>query len=167
MLRIKISSDLVSLDTLNSTHKWIPNSSQIRPCQEVIEEKNKTIEKISNEWNSFYDFILHSVFKMNYLVDSKGIKRITFISNTTKLKNWVFEPVLFRYNIHPDSNHWVLWNLDVNFSHDYQEEFINSKISELLYKQTGSDNFQFVWYKNPKPSIPQFYHIQVFWILVN
>jgi hypothetical protein len=40
---------------------------------------------------------------------------------------------------------------------------INKIITKNLQNITGSDNFDFAWYKNPKPTIKEFFHVQVFW----
>ena len=78
---------------------------------------------------------------------------------------------MFRYNIIPESNHWVLWYLEKDFSFDFPDELINQIINEQIKFVLGlcsdsnlDSNFQFAWYKNPNPTIPEFYHVQVFWI---
>lgn len=77
---------------------------------------------------------------------------------------WIFKPSIFRYNVLPESNHWILWNSEQNFNHDYSDLLINQLISNFIINIIGHDNYQFVWYKNPKPTIPEFFHVQVFWI---
>ena len=46
----------------------------------------------------------------------------------------------------------------------HSDQTINEIISMNLLKITKSSDFDFVWYKNPKPSITNFFHVQVFWI---
>lgn len=38
-------------------------------------------------------------------------------------------------------------------------------IAEALQLRLGHGNFEFVWYLNPKMTIPDVYHVQVFWHL--
>ena len=52
----------------------------------------------------------------------------------------------------------------IDFNYDYDIDIINKVIeNHLSYHTILGDPFQFVWYKNPKPTIPEFYHVQVFW----
>ena len=40
---------------------------------------------------------------------------------------------------------------------------INQDIYESLFALLGDKNFEFIWYENPKMTIPEIYHLQVFW----
>ena len=69
----------------------------------------------------------------------------------------------------PESNHWILWCLEKDFSFDFPDELINQIIEEkikFVLDLESNIDFQFAWYKNPKPTIPEFYHVQVFWIIL-
>jgi len=46
------------------------------------------------------------------------------------------------------------------------EEEISKDITEALRNLVGGDNFQFVWYENPKMTIPGLFHVQVFWTTI-
>jgi hypothetical protein len=72
---------------------------------------------------------------------------------------------MFPYDIKCDeTNHWVLLNSTKDFNYDFNIDIINKVIeNHLSYHTILGAPFQFVWYKNPKPTIPEFYHIQVFW----
>ena len=39
-----------------------------------------------------------------------------------------------------------------------------SKSLNLFAPPAAPVDFDFVWYENPKMSVPDFYHVQVFWI---
>lgn len=163
MLRNKILCDLESLDKINQLYPWIPNSSTIRPSPEDLNKKKIFSSQILNEYKSYYDFILNTVFKANYSINQDGKKYIdpNDLINCSNNK-WVFEPSMFRYNLEANSNHWILWNIDNDFTFNYSDEIINNIICDFLSEL--SNEFEFAWYKNPKPTIPEFFHVQVFWI---
>ena len=50
---------------------------------------------------------------------------------------------------------------------DIPDNEINNDIDNSLYELMGHKNFEFVWYENPKMSVPEIYHVQVFWHLLN
>ena len=169
MLRNRIACDLKNLDDLNKIYPWIPNSISIRPKPIDIEKKKILSMEIQSDWNTYSDYILHVIFGYKYYVNDYG-KKITPINNFSPSCNqnkWVFAPSMFRYNIIPESNHWILWCLEKDFSFDFPDELINQIIEEkikFVLDLESNIDFQFAWYKNPKPTIPEFYHVQVFWI---
>lgn len=168
MLRNRVDSDSEILDKLNKLYPWIPNSKSIRPSPQIIEKKKHLIQQIELNWKSPKDYIIHTIFGEKYYVDEefdnkKFVPSKNFKSNNYK---WFFQPSIFPYNLEcKETNHWVLWNSEKNFDFDFPEEEINEIIKRHLFYHTQiGTSFEFVWYKNPKPTIKDFYHIQVFWI---
>ena len=49
---------------------------------------------------------------------------------------------------------------------DISDIEITSDILDSLKNILKHDNFEFVWYENPKMSVPEVYHVQVFWHLI-
>lgn len=143
MLQCRVSSNINDLNELNKDFFWIPNEISIRPDTVTLQRKHAECEQILRIWPTFYEYIFSTVFSQ-------------------APTSWVFIPSTFRYNLHPNANHYVLWNSDHDFIFDYDEEFINNKIKGELAKIYP--NYDFVWYKNPKPTVIEFYHVQVFWI---
>lgn len=168
MLRTRIDSDLETLDRLNKIYSWIPNSKSIRPSPQIIEKKKHLIQQIELNWMSPKDYIVHTIFGEKYYVDREetGYKKFTRPEYFKLNRKWSFQPSMFPYNLEStETHHWVLWNYDKDFDYDYPEEEINEIIKRNLFYHTEIGTpFQFVWYKNPKPTIKEFYHIQVFWI---
>jgi hypothetical protein len=159
MIRNKIDSDIKSLNELNKKYSWLPNENMIRPSSQDIANKKILISKINTEWLSTKDYILNSVFGLNY-IDENGIK---FVKDTKNINEWIFEPSIFRYNLEEGSNHYILWNSKYRFQDEIDNDIINNIITCELIKIIGSSDFDFAWYKNPKPTVPEFYHLQVFW----
>jgi hypothetical protein len=163
MIRNIISSELNNLDILNIKFNWIPNSKQIRPDEKTLTEKNKELDIIELEWNSLKDYILHTVFDKNYVYQSNK----KFVLDDVICDNYKFTPSSFRYNLDHKSNHYILWlpkftmNLNINESFIL---YINKILNKEIYKLLNHYNFDFAYYINPKPSIIDYFHVQVFWI---
>ena len=158
MLRCKISPDHECLNKLHEQFKWIPNSENIRPTPAVLEAKVATLEIIDQQWMSCKDFILHKVFKRECkkIVDRYYVPDMNIDETTI-----VFAPNEFPYSIET-GNHWVLWYgcIEQPYSDDRINMDVNKELQRVL---EGSQNYDFAWYENPKMSIPDFYHIHVFW----
>ena len=43
------------------------------------------------------------------------------------------------------------------------DEEITRDIDEAIKEIVNHDNYKFVWYVNPKMTIPEVFHVQVFW----
>jgi len=98
------------------------------------------------------------------LVEKKAL--LNTIKNMFEdITGWIFKPTNFRYIIPESTNHWILWNTDFDMNWKPNPSDINEIIYTFLYKHNAnSDTFDFAWYINPKPSITQYFHVQVFWI---
>lgn len=154
-----INSDKDNLNNLHKIYNFLPNSDTIRPSPEDLIKKREILNIIDKEWLSLKDYILHNVFNLEY-IQKNGLK---FVPNKSSIQEWIFEPSTFKYNLN-NSNHYILWNSDKKFYEDFQEDFINNFIEKELRNLLNHNNFNFAWYKNPKPTVLDFYHVQVFWI---
>ncbi len=129
----QISSDISSLNELSRTYPWIPNESSIRPSPEVMIKKCMVNQHIQRDWPSLSTYIQQTIFRGR--------------------KCWIFEECMFPYQT--KGKHYILWNTDFPFTH----EFNNKDMYEEIEKYVKGD---FVYYKNPKPTVLEFYHVQVF-----
>ncbi len=157
-LRCKISSDLKELNKLHREYPWIPNDSMIRPNDNTLEVKQHFNRYIENMWMSPKDYILAKHFKYNTDMEDGHL----YVPEV-KQNEWCFSESMFPYNVKPETNHYVLWNSSADYYQHFEESEINRLITENLKKITEA-KFDFVWYINPKPSIPELWHCQVFWI---
>ena len=107
-------------------------------------------------------YILHTVFNLE-IVQKNGLKFV-ICEKPTEITEWVFAPSTFRYNLSKNSNLYILWNSTKKFYDDISDIIINEYITKELKILLSHDNFNFAWYKNPKPTVLDFYHVQVFWI---
>jgi hypothetical protein len=159
MIRNRISSDIQDLNELHKKYWWIPDETMIRPTPKILEDKRHFSNYILHNWMSFRDFILDTHFK--YPVDVEDGQ--LYILNKVEKSEWNFTRSIFPYNLSENVNHYVLWNSYYDYSADFDDLTINTIIKDTLESMLGTD-FDFAWYKNPKPSIPELYHVQVFWI---
>lgn len=164
MIRNKISSDLTVLNILHELHIWIPNEYMIRPTIETIQKKLQVMYDIENQWQSTRDYILYHVFKQHIKIDSITAKVFVPTSHIEESAQWTLQPCMFPYAIPKHAHHDVLWNSEHPFEKEFDSEVINNHITTILKSRLHHDNFDFAWYKNPKPSVLDFYHVQVFWI---
>jgi hypothetical protein len=109
---------------------------------------------------SFRDFILDTHFK--YRIDIEDGHK--YVVEEVKKSEWNFGKSLFPYDLSNEVNHYVLWNSMYDYFNDFSDTVINNIIAETLVAMLGTDQFDFAWYVNPKPSIPELWHCQVFWI---
>ena len=153
----KIHSDLKTLNEYNKEYSWIPNEYQIRPTEMLINMKKNLMDKIEKEYNSTRDYILIQLFYKNgEIVDGK----LKVKEENIKLNK--FDVCRFRYQIDPQSFHYIMWY--TCSKETLTEEEINNDIKKEIYNIIKSDNYSFIWYENPNMTIDDIYHVQVFWV---
>ena len=72
----------------------------------------------------------------------------------------IFSKNKYPYQLPTNTNHYIMW-------YTYQPETdsdINQDIFNSLKNMLKNTNFNFVWYENPKQTIPELFHVQIFWI---
>ncbi len=160
LLRNKISSDIQDLNELHTKYWWIPNENMIRPTQKMIEDKRQVSESILYNWMSFKDFILHNIFNCPYDTEDGHL----YVPDSVINYEWHFSKSIFPYDVPSGVNHYVLWNSQFDYFKQFDDSVINTIITDTLESMVSPNDFDFAWYKNPKPSIPELYHVQVFWV---
>lgn len=159
MIRNRIDPNLENLDELNDKYQWVPGRENIRPCEEVINKKDKWIENLSNFYENEKQYVLSDIFNFDSYFDSGKLVVKDFDIKET----FVFKENMFPYNLPFNTNHYVIW-----YTYDETDEKrINKDIELSLFNLLGNNKFDFVWYENPKKSLPDMNHYQVFWISLN
>ena len=156
----KINPCYTNLDMLNSIYKWIPSSENIRPIEDIIKKKDIDSKTNSIIYSTNIDQVLIRYFNIKKKINRINNKFESKI-NIDNLSEKVFIPNEYPYNVPEGTNHYVMWYTYDNIS----DEIITSDISSELYNLLNHLNFEFVWYKNPKMTIPEILHVQVFWHL--
>ncbi|KAJ3446245.1 n-acetylglucosamine-induced protein [Anaeramoeba flamelloides] len=147
MIRGKIDSNPEVLNQLHQIHPWVPSGSQIRPSKSTLEIKRQEMS------TNFYDINLFSeqLFGVGWSEAQNG-----------KGKSKTFQPNKYPYDVSPKTHHYIIWYpYRNNFLTDEQ---ITQDILEEIKCLVGSESgFDFCWYENPKMTIADIYHVQVFW----
>eukprot|EP00286_Rhodomonas_abbreviata_P026844 CAMPEP_0181294494 /NCGR_PEP_ID=MMETSP1101-20121128/3635_1 /TAXON_ID=46948 /ORGANISM="Rhodomonas abbreviata, Strain Caron Lab Isolate" /LENGTH=224 /DNA_ID=CAMNT_0023399165 /DNA_START=87 /DNA_END=758 /DNA_ORIENTATION=+ len=188
-IRSRIPSDYHLLAQYHKYHPWIPNSDQIRPNPEIKAAKLKTIQDIEATYRSSTDYILSSVFRFPTIFDRYNNKmKIAGVSDAETFSSWSdqvlhtlftnnpsikplqFAPNKFPYCLSGGGHHYVMWYSTNRLLKGDSE--INHDITRCIKKdmqargQKGKD-FDFAWYVNPKMTVPQLAHVQVFWAVLD
>ncbi|UJR36902.1 hypothetical protein I4U23_029615 [Adineta vaga] len=187
MIRQNISSSLESMQELHLKYGWIPGAESIRPDAEIREKKENYIKNMLTRYASLQDFVLHKFFGLKPVVEGNWtnsklhvpIAEIT-AARTAEIKDsnrhpFRLVPNLFSYRVPAGTNHYVIWfllngdeTIDPITKSPLTNDEITLSIEEALQQLLGptKDQFSFVWYLNPKPTIVSdvLYHVQVFWI---
>jgi hypothetical protein len=146
MLRCPISSSINVLECFHEIHSWIPGQDQIRPPMDVIQSKLDRIVELGADWDSMTDYLLANVFNKppSRCPQSNKLEvRDRDISGLIK-----FLPNEFPYQV--SGNHWILWFGTI----EHEKPVITNHLTRLLQDYLGHDQFDFVWYENPKMTIP-------------
>tara|TARA_E500000178_G_C16852483_1_gene675814 strand:+ start:176 stop:676 length:501 start_codon:yes stop_codon:yes gene_type:complete len=157
-INCKINPCNTNLDMLNSIYNWIPSSENIRPIEDIINKKDVDYKTYNILYSTNIDQILIRYF--NY---PKKFNRINnkfeskFSINEIKQKKFIENE--YPYSVPKNTYHYIMWYTYDNIS----DEQITKDIYSELYNKLNNSNFEFVWYKNPKMSIPEIFHVQVFW----
>jgi len=155
-VRSRIPSDLNELDKLNAVHKWIPGRHQVRPTQEQVSAKAYHVQYIRQNFYSEVDYILKTAFGLSSTRidglhsvdrDNLGVKKV-FVEN--------------KFPYQTQGKHYVMW-----YTYKPDEVQVTKDIEEAILGIVGNESFQFGWYENPKMTIPDIYHVQVFWAVVS
>jgi hypothetical protein len=162
LVRARVSSDIAELNILNLVYPWIPNATQIRPTPDQLVAKHASTAELNQAWRSMRDYILHSVFERPVCLDTDNKLCAAGSEDTTPTLSIRFCPNPYPYNTQEGGLHYVLW-----FNcHDEPNLNVNKIVAKELRTLLGHENFDFAWYCNPKMSLPDFYHVQVFWVLL-
>ena len=167
--RCQISSDVDGLELLHQKTKWIPGQVNIRPKAAEKKAKNEKINAEQAQYASGMDYIFDHVFECESKKDDSGLLAV---SNKEELTQEVFKPNRFPYHLHPKTQHYVMWYSsgdETTISAEKITKDINKEIKKIVDKDDSidkkdKDNYDFVWYFNPKMTVSDVYHAQVFWI---
>ena len=158
-LNCKIPSSRNKLDILNKFYSWIPSGSMVS-----TKKDKKVIDAINyqkNYYQSNVDLVLIKYFNLPGKINRETNKVFSKLKlSELKLKTLVKNE--FPYMIPKNTEQYIMWYTYNNIT----DNEITSDINELLEKLLNHNNFEFVWYENPKMSIPEVFHLQVFWHLV-
>eukprot|EP00697_Spironema_sp_BW2_P000817 gnl/Spiro4/11098_TR5885_c0_g1_i1.p2 gnl/Spiro4/11098_TR5885_c0_g1~~gnl/Spiro4/11098_TR5885_c0_g1_i1.p2 ORF type:complete len:207 (-),score=48.24 gnl/Spiro4/11098_TR5885_c0_g1_i1:102-686(-) len=185
----RISNDLDALERLNRRHPWMPGRDNVRPTPEVRAAKEKYLVEVATLYASEGDFILNTIFDLPLATDADGKLYVPLRANLPRLRRFVNN--LYPYVLPHGTVHSVMWYTygpdglsDEQISQDIAADLgaqlggvplvaanavgtgappPHAHVASTTNSTHGVAPFEFVWYENPKMSIPDIYHVQVFW----
>ena len=161
VLNCKISSNVDDLEVLRTVHSWLPGRETVRPTPELRAVKEASLAEVHNTFCSMRDYILQSVFGYAPERDPETGKLFVAPERWRTQQKHIFDRNLFSYNVPQGTRHYIMWYAPDHPSDDAE---ITRDITEALRIRTHTENgFEFAWYENPKMTIPDVYHVQVFW----
>jgi hypothetical protein len=103
--------------------------------------------------------------------DTDHVRKVSDTTSTTLMRKKMtscdfegmikFVPCDFPYQIHESGHHYVLWyGSPVPVAEDVVDRDIRAAIQDIVGPETP---YLFAWYINPKQTIPDIFHVQVFW----
>lgn len=138
-MRGKISSDLNTLEDLHQTYLWIPGRQHIRPNTDLIKDKLTKILDLNSWSKEYFGVHLQDALQGKYKY------------------SYYFGKNEYSYVVPEGTNHFILW-FPVDFP--LPDKTVDDILEKEVLKRKGTD---YVWYENPKMSVPQIWHVQVFW----
>lgn len=190
----RVDCDPENLHRLHTTRNWVPTRDSIRPDATTLRRKLRYFERNEAKYRSRVDMILHEIFQLENTILPDG--RISVEEEKSDVKK-IFVQNMFPYSVPEGTNHYVMFytykpnedeiNRDIKdgikhvISHgvsriDFKDHTANTSTSTEAKEENNSKDkdvkldFEYIWYENPKMSIPhtpfsgeRLYHVQVFW----
>lgn len=170
----KIESDKKVLGATHACFPWIPGEHQIRPSLADLEKKASEMIRIECFYRTITDFIYDFIFDFKTCLDSSGKLYVPELAMSDRgvdakpskysQQRKVFAPNAYPYKVSQGTQHSLMWYSDGSPGGGDSE--INADIYSALASELGHEQFEYVWYENPKMTIPGVYHVQVFWHVV-
>lgn len=164
-LNCRVSPDIDKLTQYNKEYSWIPGIDNIRPSEFILENKKKYFEYIDKWYESMFDYIMINIFELKSTLNNFGKLKILDIKEGKNKAKLRFIKNEFYYNLPEQTNHYVIWYYNTDNSY-ISDDRIRDDINKELVKIVKNKNYKFIYYENPKKSIPNIYHLHVFWILL-
>ena len=162
MLKCRINASSESLTKLHAKYPWIPSGSDVRPSVHVLTQKAKDMSQVMFFYESLRDYLLEDIFGISTEINANGkcfVRKLptSFFeldSNLTENK--------YPYQVADKTKHYVLWYPMFSREATLSDFQITRDITRHLIRISGEFNLNFVWYVNPKMTITNLFHVQVF-----
>jgi len=163
-INCRVSGQLEELEALHLALSWPPGKVHIRPLPELKAAKERHTLVVRRGWRGEADFVLHSLFGIQPSMAADGRAAVDEEGwrGFEQRQRRAFAPNEFRYATPAGTKHWVMWYSQGPPA--LGDEEINADIRKDIRRRTGHNDYSYIFYLNPKMSIPQIYHVQVFWV---
>ena len=178
-IRTHVSSSREELELLHIKTGWTPGRKSTRPTPEAIAQKNLLLKNALLRYSSLKDYVLHRIFRLQMSTRGNFTNSVMYCSEETlsaaqrtkkerqdesRDRSSVFVENMFPYDLPMGTKHFVLWFLLDQDESESSLHLENAEITHILNSRFVKAESEFVWYRNPKPSIVDgvTYHVQVF-----
>ena len=153
-LRRKVDARVSSLEKLRRDgFHWVPGKDNVRPTLETREKKLKWLDSVLSKYRGRRDFVLNDIFLCETKKDEKGLMYVPEASLARVGKKRKLYPNMFPYDLPSGTLHYIMWYTWLRPK--------DCEITDDIGKALGGD-VDFIWYENPKMTIPEIFHVQVF-----
>lgn len=157
-LRGRVPSDLLRLSQLHTVYDWLPSECDIRPTEAILAVKHARISEVLARWASFADYVRVVVFGLADSGAGADGKHRSVGGDGDVAGLIRFVPNEFPYHV---PRHWVMW-YGCRVDAAPGEGTVTADISAAVDTTPELAGKQFAWYVNPKMTVPEYFHVQVF-----
>ena len=162
MLKCRINASSESLTKLHAKYPWIPSGSDVRPSVHVLTQKAKDMSQVMFFYESLRDYLLEEIFGISTEINANGkcfVKELpaSFFELDSNLRENKYP-----YQVSDRTKHYVLWYPMFSREATLSDSQITRDITRHLIFISGKLDLNFVWYINPKMTITDLFHVQVF-----
>lgn len=156
--RERMAAAPTAMELLYQETGWTPNPHHVRPTEAVQAQKEYALASVAASWQSMADWVCHDVFGTATRRAPDGRR----VADRPAAGSAVLAHQPFPYKLPDGTRHMVLWMAEAQCATAWTDERITSSIANAVDSSGGGE---FVWYRNPKPSVLDAHlgHVQVFW----
>ena len=160
VFQCKLSSDIQVLDILHQKWKWIPGKENVRPNADILDKKLKYMDTIQHFYASEKDYIYENIFCFDSVMDGGKL----MVRDEAIKRKAIFVQNIYPYDLDDSTHHYIMWYSF--YDESVTEQKINDDINIGIQNIVKHKNFDYIWYLNPKMTIPDIFHVQVFWTII-
>jgi len=168
LLRGPVNASAECLEALRAKRgAWIPGESSIRPNLETRQRKAFFFENEIPKYADIKDYVLHCIFRVPLQTSDEASEKLRVISaedipESLLPEEGILMPNMFPYDTR--GRHDVIWYFSSpETTLEFTPEKVTRDVESALRMRLKHDRFDFVYYCNPKMSVPSIAHYQVFW----
>eukprot|EP00808_Paulinella_micropora_P024906 g73161.t1 len=175
----QVPSAVDALQQLHDKHPWLPGKEHVRPLPAIKLWKQQFASSLRQQYASETDYVLATIF--GFAPELKSVRVQTGLDQTDKSRMAKAQEVTqtlymvprerlaerktyrlvrnsFPYQMPEGTRHYIMWYTWIPTAKE-----ITQDIGEALYVRLKHKHFQFCWYQNPKMTVREIFHVQVFW----
>ncbi|KAH3732039.1 hypothetical protein Pelo_17126 [Pelomyxa schiedti] len=164
-LNCHVSNDTEELQRLHEVVGWTPGREHVRPLPENKQRKAEYMANVLSQYASPGDYVLSTVF--GFAPVEVPVERPTgeqifpmmlHVPNEHLPRKKIFDRNMWSYQLPEGTRHFLMWYTWGPADGLTQEE-ITRDIHQALSIRVRHGDFEFIWYENPKMTIPNVYHV--------